>query len=161
MSRFRSLLLATILTLTATPLLAETSPPAPEVLAAAKAVIEASGGRTEALKAMTSIKSTYLGQLKGQDAAMITKAQAALDKLMDEKSAPIQAFLDEMEASAIDFYATRFTADELKIIATFQGSPTGTKFRAVVPDLMSLMQPPMMRFQTGLQQALQNEMQKP
>ena len=133
--------------------------PAPEVLEAAKAVIEASGGRTEALKAMSSIKGTYLAQLRGQDPAMIEKVQGILTKLMDEKNPRIASYLDEMEASAMDFYATRFTADELKAISAFQVSPAGRKFRTVVPELMAVMQPPMMRFQQALSQELQREMQ--
>ncbi len=168
MSRFRCLLAASLMAVSY-PVLAETAvgpdvavpkvAPAPEVLAAAKAVIDASGGRGEALKAMSSIKGTYLAQLRGQDPAMIEKVQGILAKLMDEKNPQIAAYLEEMEASAIDFYATRFTADELKAIGAFQVSPAGKKFRAIVPELMAAMQPPMMRFQQALSQELQREMQ--
>jgi hypothetical protein len=159
----RALFAMSLLVLTLPAIAQEAAPanvaPTPEVITAAKAVIEASGGRAEALKAMSSIKSTYLAQLRGQDPAMLERVQGVLTKLMDEKNPRIAAYLDEMESSALEFYATRFTADELKAISTFQMSPAGKKFRTVVPELMAVMQPPMMRFQQALSQDLQREIQ--
>ena len=145
----------------APPAHAEKAAPDAAALAAAKEVIEASGGRADALKAMLSVKATYLAQLRGQDQAIVQKAQGVLDRLLDEKNPTILAYVDEMQAAAIDFYATRFTLDELKTIGVFQASPAGIKFRTVIPELMASMTAPMMRFQQGLQQELQKQMQQP
>ena len=159
MNRCLTMMIAVVLA--AAPAQAQKAAPEAAALAAAKEVIEASGGRAEALKAMLSVKSAYLAQLRGQEPAVIQKAQSVLDKLLDEKNPAILAYVDEMQAAAIEFYATRFTIDELKLIGVFQASPAGVKFRAAVPELMASMTAPMMRFQQGIQRELQTQMQQP
>jgi hypothetical protein len=137
---------------------AQKAAPDQAVLTAAKAVIEASGGRSEAYKAMVGMKANYVTQVRGKDPAMADKIEQALAPFMDEKTARVQTALDEMEAAAIDFYSSRFTADELNAIAAFQTSTAGQKFRREVPELMAAMTAPMARFQQGLGQEIQKAM---
>jgi uncharacterized protein len=157
-SALLSLGLAVGLMMAGSPASAQKAPPDQAVLTAAKAVIAASGGRSDALKTMVAMKDGYVAQVRGKDPQMADKVDGLLAKFMDEKSAPIQNYLDEMEAVAINFYASKFTADELNAIAAFQSSATGQKFRKEVPDLMAAMTAPMFRFQKGLSDELQRTM---
>ena len=154
----RAACLGLMLAVLASPAVAQKVAPDAATIAAAKDVIAASGSRADALKAMTSMKGAYLAQLRGQSPEMVKKVDDLMTKFMDEKSPRIQAYLDEMETVAIDFYASRFTVDELKTIGAFQVSPAGQKFRSVVPDLMASMTAPMLKFQQGLSEELQKEL---
>ena len=154
----RAAVLGFTLAVLASPAAAQKVAPDAATIAAAKDVIAASGGRADALKAMSSMKGAYLAQLRGQSPEMVKKIDELMTKYMDDKSPRIQTYLDEMEAVAIDFYASRFTVDELKTIGAFQLSAAGQKFRSVVPELMASMTAPMLKFQQGLSEELQKEL---
>ena len=146
--------LAAALAFTAAPASAQTAPPDEARLAAAKEVIDASGGRTEAFKSMSSIKAAMVAQLRNQDPAKADRAQKALDEFLVESNPKVAAYLDEMQGVAISFYANTFTTEELKTISAFQSSPAAVKFRAVVPELSGAMTAPMFRFQSELMKEL-------
>jgi len=157
MRRLISMAIAVAL-MAAAPALAETTaggPPDDARLAAAKAVIDSSGGRTETLRYMNQTKAALVTQMRNQDPAAAERAGKQLDEFLTDSNPKIQAFLDEMQGVAINFYASNFTTDELNTIATFQASSAGTKFRAVIPELMASMAAPMFRFQHELMSVVQ------
>ena len=110
----RAACLGLLLAVLASPAAAQKVAPDAATIAAAKEVIAASGGRADALKAMSSMKAAYLAQLRGQSPEMVKKIDDLMTKYMDDKSPRIQTYLDEMEAVAIDFYSSRFTVEDRK-----------------------------------------------
>lgn len=143
--------------LIAAPACAQTSPPDEARVAAAKEVIASSGGRADTFKYLDSMKTALVGQLRNQDPTKADAAEQRLTAFVSESNPRIVAALDEMEALAINFYATSFTTDELKTIATFQASTAGSKLRTALPQLGATMAAPFFRFQHDLMA----EMQKP
>jgi len=130
-------------------------PPDQARLAAAKAVIDSAGGRAETLRYMNQTKAALVTQMRNQDPAAAERAQKQLDEFLTDANPKVVAFLDEMQGLAINFYASNFSTEELNTIAAFQASSAGTKFRAVVPELMASMAAPMFRFQHELMAVVQ------
>ena len=103
------------------------------------------------------MRATLVTQMRNSDPSKADKADKNLEAFIREDNPRFAAYLDEMQGLAINFYASSFSTEELKTIATFQASDAGKKLRAAVPELSAAMAAPMFRFQ----HELMSEMQKP
>ena len=66
---------------------------------------------------------------------------------MKPDSPRVVKYLADVESLAVNFYARRFTAEEMQAIAAFQTSPAGRKFQALTPELGSQIAARTMLFQ--------------
>ena len=107
--------------------------PDPARIAAAKDLMEVTGVNKQ-LDGM--IAAMGQGFRKGAaDAAGAATAEAA-GKEFDSHMARLMTYREAMLNDFAALYAEKFTADELKSVADFYRSPTGSKFIQAMPELI-------------------------
>ena len=139
----------------AAPSMAQKAPADPARMAAAKELMTAAGGKETAIKAMNQMKDAMIKQLRVAKPAEVASVEGLLNKLLAPDHPRVVTYLNEVEQGALDFYAERFTVDELKAITQFQMSPVGKKFRDLTPELGTVMAGPFIRFQQGMMVEMQ------
>lgn len=156
------LLLAAPLTMTSTPVRAEDAKPAaaaaatdPARVAAAKELLAAFGGVEQAKASIPQFVMALIAEIKDRDEKIAGPAEYFLRSETEPGKPRVTAYLAEVEKTAVDFYASHFTVDEMKAIIAFQTSPAGRKFQTETPQLMGQLSPLMARFQQGLIQDMQ------
>ena len=135
--------------------LAQKAPPDPARQAAAKALLEASGGMAQATKAMEQMKIAFINEIRARNPAEAPQAQAFFDEAFSPTNPRIRTYLGEVEAVILAFYAEHFTVAELEAIARFQASPEGRKFQDLAPQMAASIAGPLIRFQDGLMRDMQ------
>jgi uncharacterized protein len=144
----------------ATPAGAQKAELPPDKIAAAKALFAAAGGREQASKAMDQMRVAMMAQLRQQDPAQAAKLDSVMAKLLAPDHPRVAAYLAEVEEAGVRFYAEKFSIDEMKAIAEFQGSAVGRKAQQVMPEMMAQIAGPFVKFQQGMLQDLQAEVRK-
>lgn len=159
----RALSLAASLVLaamTAGAALAQMAPPDPARLAAAKDLVAAMGGEDQARASVTAFVDAINADLrqklpqKAPALEAYLKTEAALDGVR------VKDLLAGFQELAVNFYAERFTVDEMQAIAVFHKSAAGRKFQETTPRLMTLLAGRMQDFQGTLMRDLQGQLAK-
>ncbi len=129
--------------------------PDPARVAAAAELIAAMGGAGQVQASIGQLREA-LAKDMGERAPEKAKEFADyLGKEAGAESARVKALLAGIEEQATAFYAERFTAEELKAVAAFQGSAAGRKFQELTPQLAAIVGPRLMEFQKKLIEDLQ------
>lgn len=140
--------------------MAQSTPPDAARIAAAEALVTAMGGDDQASTSVTAFVDAINADLrqklpqKAPALEAYLKAETATDK------SRIKELLADLKKLAVDFYATRFTVEEMQSIAAFQKSPAGRKFQETTPRLMTLLAGRMQDFQGTLMRDLQGQLAK-
>lgn len=143
--------------LMASTLQAQTSPAAdPERQAAAKDLMQAMNVQEQFHKTLASLQNLLSQQLKSQAGG--DKAMAIITKIFDPESQEVKTYLTDAEAALTNFYAERFTTEELKEVAAFQRSPAGKKLQASIPEMVGSLGPPLAKFQEGVKKQIVDEL---
>lgn len=140
--------------------MAETSPQDAARLAAAEELVTAMGGDDQARASVTAFIDAINADLRQK---LPQKAPALEAYLKDETASGkprISDLLVDLKKLAVDFYASRFTAEEMQAIAAFQKSAAGRKFQETTPRLMTLLAGRMQDFQGTLMRDLQGQLAK-
>ncbi len=139
----------------------ETAAPAASVaidparIAAAREIFAAQGGKEQAQQLLDSTSKSILAETKSSNPQMAEPLERFLKKYFDPTNPKIQKlFSDVLDASA-NFYAERFTVEELNALAAFLKSPTGQKFVKAAPEASAAAAPPILEFQRRLMFELQ------
>ncbi len=122
----------------------------PARVAAAKNLLVAFGGLDQAKASIPQFVDMLVADIKLRDNKIAAPAEYFLRSETEPDKPRVKAYLAEVEKAAIDFYAERFTTDEMKVIAEFHTSAAGKKFQAETPKLLGLMVPMMGKFQQSL-----------
>jgi hypothetical protein len=104
----------------------------PDVLAAARAVVEAQGG----LGAVQATLSALRNQLVAIVAEHSNKPAAEVAPLVDELILPeLKAHAPDLVEISVAAYASHFTLSELQELRAFAESPVGRKVAALLPTI--------------------------
>ena len=122
----------------------------PQRLAAAKDLLVAFGGLDQAKASIPQFVDMLVADIKQRDDKIAAPAEYFLRTETEVGKPRVTAYLAEVEAAATQFYAERFTVEEMKAIADFHKSAAGKKFQAETPKLLGLMVPMMGKFQQSL-----------
>lgn len=113
----------------------EQSEPDAARLTAARALVAALGGRDQASSTVDRLRSALIANIQSQQPAKAVGFAAYAEKVMAPDGDIVGKYLGDVESLAVNFYARRFSAEELAAITAFQTSPAGRKFQAVTPEL--------------------------
>ncbi len=139
---------------------AQTAPPDPARVAAAKELVSAMGGEQQAQASVTAFIDAINADLRQK----LPQKAPALEAWLKTEAAPGSARVKDLLAGfqelAVNFYAERFSADELQAITAFHKSAAGRKFQETTPRLMTLLAGRMQDFQGTLMRELQGQLAK-
>ncbi|MCB1519984.1 MAG: DUF2059 domain-containing protein [Hyphomicrobiaceae bacterium] len=125
----------------------EQSDPDAARLEAAKALVAAIGGGEQARATVENLKKALIANIQASVPAQAVGFAAYAEAEMKPDSPRVVKYLADVESLAVNFYARRFTAEEMQAIAAFQTSPAGRKFQALTPELGSQIAARTMLFQ--------------
>jgi hypothetical protein len=126
-------LVVALLLATTAPGFAQTAPPDPTRLAAARDLLDVTGVSRQMDGMITAMSQGFeRGAAHGNNPAAGKAASKEFNVFLEKFSSYRQTMLDDFAA----LYAERFTADELKAIADFYRSGPGSRFIAAMPELM-------------------------
>ena len=135
-----------------TPAFAQTPPPDADRVAAAKDLLDAMKAKEQFQKTLDTVQKVLSRQMQAQPNG--DKAMPVIAKTFEPGSAEVTAYFVDAETAMLNFYTERFTAEEMKAIASFQRSPAGQKLQAASTDMMGALGPPLNKFQESLKKVL-------
>lgn len=142
----------------ASPLLAEDAKaPDPARAAAAKELVDTMGNTAQAQASIEQFVAALVSDIASKDEKLAKPAELFLRLETQPDKPRVKAYIAETEKLATDFYAERFTTDEMKAIVAFQKSDAGRKFQNLTPELVGAKLVPRI---TQFQQQLLIDMQK-
>jgi hypothetical protein len=135
----------------------DASGPDPARVAAAKELMVAMDVQEQFQKTTAAMKDLLTQQMQSQPGG--DKMKAVMDKIFDPSSEGIKTYFTDAEGAYVNFFASRFTVEELKEIAVFQSSPVGKKMQASMPDMIAALGPPLAKFQESIKKQVLEELQ--
>ncbi len=113
---------------------ADEAPPAipPDVLAAARSVVDAEGGIATAQATLTRLRNQLVALIATQSHKPVSEVGPILDELILPEVRANVGGLIEIQVGA---YASHFTVSELQDVQAFYQSPTGRKLVALKPTI--------------------------
>ena len=151
------LAVAVIVSMQAFPVAAQDAAKAdPARIAAAKELLNAMGGVDQARASVQQFVDALIADIAQRDAKLAKPAEYFLRSETAPEKSRVKDYLADIETTASEFYASRFTAEEMKAIVAFQTSEAGRKFQKLTPELLGTLVPRMTKFQ----EALIRDMQK-
>lgn len=118
--------------------------------AAARALVEAMGGEGHARATIAGLREALLKHTQATDPGKVIGYAAYMDRELAPTSPRVTTYMADVQRIAVDFYAQRFTAEELAQIAAFQKSEAGRKFQALTPEVGQAIAQRSMQFQAEL-----------
>mgnify|MGYP000497541315 FL=1 len=135
----------------AAPLAAQQPPPAdPARIAAAQALVSAMGGDMHARATIEGLKNALAKHMQAREPAKAIGFSAYLEKELAPNNPRVTSYMGDVARIAVEFYAQRFTTEELNQITTFQNSEAGRKFQALTPEVGQAIAERTMQFQADL-----------
>lgn len=129
---------------------AEQPPADPARIAAAQALVNAMGGEMHARATVAGLKVALVKHVAATEPAKVVGFNAYMEKELAPSSPRVTSYLSDVGRIAVEFYAQRFTTEELNQITAFQNSEAGRKFQALTPELGHKIAQRSMAFQTDL-----------
>jgi uncharacterized protein len=157
--KLASLLVATVIAAGLWVLPSEAQRPDAARMAAARDLVEATGGVAMAEKAIDEMLAGIINSMRQSNPGAAGDFERVMRTILSPSSPKVKAYLQEIMDVTVNLYAEKFTVEEMKELAAFHRSPVGKKFQNVVPEAMSRMAPAMMKFQTGIMPDVQGAMQ--
>lgn len=140
--------------------LAQSAAPDAGRVAAAKDLVSAMGGEQQAQASVTAFIDAINADLRQK----LPQKAPALEAWLKTEAAPgsprVKELLAGFQELAANFYAERFTAEELQAITAFHKSGAGRKFQETTPRLMTLLAGRMQDFQGSLMRDMQGQLAK-
>ncbi len=147
---------AAILMVLAAQLAAQQPVPAdPQRIAAAQALVNAMGGEMHARATIEGLKNALVKHVQASEPAKVIGFTAYMEKELAPNSPRVTSYMGDVARIAVDFYAQRFTAEELNQITAFQNSQAGRKFQALTPEVGQAIAERTMQFQADLIRAVE------
>lgn len=123
--------------------------------AAAEALVAAMGAADQARATIEHLRQALIAHTQATEPAKVIGFAAYADRELAPGSPRMTSYLSEVSKLASNFYAARFTVEEMNAIAAFQKSEAGRKFQALTPELGGQIAERTMRFQADLIRAIQ------
>ncbi len=155
-TRFAALLVATAISASLWVLPSQAQRPDAARLAAARELVEATGGIAMAEKAIDEMLAGIINSMRQTNPAGAAEFERVMRTILSPSSPKVRAYLQEIMDVTITLYAEKFTVEEMRQLSVFHRSPVGKKFQSVVPEAMSRMAPAMMKFQGGIMPDVQD-----
>jgi hypothetical protein len=149
-TRFAALLAATAIVAGLAGLPAQAQRADAAKLAAARELVDATGGIAMAERVVDEMITGMVQQMRLQNPSVATEFERIMRTVMSPNSPKVKAYFNDIIEVTTQFYAEKFTIDELRQLTAFQRSPVGQKFQKVVPEAMSRMTPVIMKFQNSI-----------
>jgi hypothetical protein len=156
---FATLLVATAIAAGLWALPSEAQRPDAARMAAARDLVEATGGVAMAEKAIDEMLVGIVNSVRQSNPGAAGDFERAMRTILSPSSPKVKAYLQEIMEVTVNLYAEKFTVEEMKAIAAFQRSAVGKKFQGVTVEAMSRMGPAMMKFQSSIMPDMQGAMQ--
>lgn len=134
---------------------ADSAPIDPATLAAAEKLVAAMGAEDQAKTTIASLKQALIGYTQSNEPSKVIGFTAYADKELAPGSPRVMQYLADVAKLAAEFYARRFSVDELNAITAFQSSAAGRKFQAQTPELGAAIAERTMQFQSDLIRTIQ------
>ncbi len=127
----------------------------PATLTAAEKLVAAMGAEDQAKSTIASLKQALIGYTQSNEPSKVIGFTAYADKELAPGSPRVMQYLADVAKLAAEFYARRFSVDELNAITAFQSSAAGRKFQAQTPELGAAIAERTMQFQSDLIRTIQ------
>ncbi|MGD9783834.1 MAG: DUF2059 domain-containing protein [Hyphomicrobiaceae bacterium] len=149
------LLLAAMLA--ACPLSAQEQKSEPDAarIAAARELLAAIGGTEQAKATVESLKQALIANMRASEPAKAVGFAAYAEAATKHDGPIVSKYLADIDSLAVNFYARRFSAEEMAAIAAFQKSEAGRKFQALTPELGSQIAARSMQLQADVLRAVE------
>jgi hypothetical protein len=134
--------------------------PDPARLAAARELVDAMGGVSMAERVVDEMIGGMVNQMRAQNPGAAAEFERIMRTVLAPDSPRVKAYFSEIIDVTTQFYAEKFSVDELRELTAFQRSAVGQKFQKVVPEAMARMAPVMMKFQAGIVPDMQDAMRR-
>lgn len=134
---------------------ASPAPIDPATLAAAEKLVAAMGAEDQAKTTIASLKQALIGYTQSNEPSKVVGFTAYADKELAPGSPRVTGYLADVARLAAEFYARRFSVEELNAITAFQSSAAGRKFQAQTPELGAAIAERTMQFQSDLIRTIQ------
>jgi hypothetical protein len=127
-------------------------------LAAARELVEATGGAAMAERFVDEMINGMVQQMRVQSPSQAAEFERIMRTVMSPNSPKVKAYFNEIMEVTTQFYAEKFTVEELRQLTAFQRTPVAQKFMKIAPEAMSRMTPAIMKFQNSIMPDVQNAM---
>lgn len=134
--------------------------PDPARLVAARELVDAMGGVSMAERVVDEMIGGMVGQMHSQNPSAAAEFERIMRTVLAPDSPRLKAYFSEIMDVTTQFYAEKFTIDELRELTAFQRSPLGQKFQRIVPEAMARLAPVMIKFQAGIVPDMQDAMRR-
>ena len=146
----RGLFLAAAMLWPCGPAAAQQTQPDADRIAAARALIEAQGGRAQTRKAYDQMMAAMTAEVGRRSPSEAESFQQFVQKHFAAESPRIAGFFDGAIEALVAFYAERCTVEELKAITAFLQSAAGQKLTAIAPEAATVMFPKLLELQKAV-----------
>jgi hypothetical protein len=122
----------------------------PARTAAARELVEATGGIAMAEKAIDEMLTGIVNSMRQTNPVSAAEFERMMRTVLSPSSPKVRAYLQEIMDVTVTLYAEKFTVEEMRQLSAFHRSAVGKKFQSVMPEAMSRMAPAMMKFQSSI-----------